>query len=183
MREREIINSLIHSAFEYGETFDMDERDIFETLKEIGITFDDIAEYVHGVQNMSDVMIDTFSEEMHFYWNLYKNWSEIKNADDQLVDLTVGNCRVGDLCFDLVVRDYDGNMHLAYDLYVGGVDTGYGYGRNNYPYDYDDGGSWDMKWVSRCGFEKFRETAENDLREYILERGHLGRAKEELHIW
>lgn len=54
----------------------------------------------------------------------------------------LGNLYIGDLCFDLVLRDHEGDtgVVLDADLYVGGVDTGYGYTRTNQlPYDERDG--------------------------------------------
>ena len=56
----------------------------------------------------------------------------------------IGCVRVGDLCFDLLISyDQHGKMFLAYDLYVGGVDTGYGCTASDYPYDYAEGGNFE----------------------------------------
>ena len=44
----------------------------------------------------------------------------------------VGCVRTGNLCFDIT----DWGVHLWFDLYVGGVNTGYSYGAHGYPYDY-----------------------------------------------
>lgn len=47
--------------------------------------------------------------------------------------LTIGCARVGDVCFDINLRDYrnetgdSDDIYLACDLYVGGIDDGYGY--------------------------------------------------------
>lgn len=49
------------------------------------------------------------------------------------------------------------------DLYVGGVDTGYGYGVDNYPYDYCDVASF--TWNENVSNDEFKK----DLEEYIEE--------------
>ena len=46
----------------------------------------------------------------------------------------VGNVRVGNICFDIMQLDDDASLWV--DCYVGGVDSGYGYGEDMYPYDY-----------------------------------------------
>lgn len=53
----------------------------------------------------------------------------------------IGAVKIGSLCYDLVERE--GNDENDYpvlygDLYVDGVDTGYGYSDNDVPYDFDD---------------------------------------------
>ena len=51
--------------------------------------------------------------------------------------------RIGTLCFDLIERKGKRDKNYLYaDLYVGGIDTGYGYGKDDYPYTYVD-------WISR----------------------------------
>ena len=55
---------------------------------------------------------------------------------------------------------------MWFDLYVGGVDTGYGYGADNYPYDYCDVASFswndDLTDVTDDDFKR-------ELEEYIEE--------------
>lgn len=46
----------------------------------------------------------------------------------------VGRVTVGDLCFDFIVREDNDEIVLDYDWYIGGIDDGYGYGKDNYPY-------------------------------------------------
>lgn len=108
----------------------------------------------------------------------------------------IGSARLGNLCFDIL----NWGNHLWFDLYVGGVDTGYGYsdreGFKNYPYDFADSVSfrWDED-VSEVSIEEF----EKDLSEYIEEHinsyeGYvtdigampvdlIGKANENLQLW
>lgn len=47
--------------------------------------------------------------------------------------LTIGCARTGDVCFDINLRDYrnetgdSDDIYLSCDLYIGGIDDGYGY--------------------------------------------------------
>jgi hypothetical protein len=106
----------------------------------------------------------------------------------------VGCVRVGDLCFDLLARMDDNceKWHLSYDLYVGGVDTGYGYSdRNsefkNYPYDYAEGGDFEdgLIWMT---YEEFQQYAEQEFEKFILTWQYDGaslveKANEPLKMW
>lgn len=123
-----------------------------------------------------------------FYWRLTeKEWDDYRNNYDNdyysSMD-SIGQCRVGDLCYDLINRDYcENGFYLDYDLYVGGVDFGYGYTSNGYPYDYADGGGWSMKEIKGLSFEEFKKKAEKDLLEYIIKTDYLDKATQPLHIW
>ena len=112
-----------------------------------------------------------------FVWNLPdNNWNNREQLDDY-----IGCCRVGNLCFDLFVR-CDDVPYLSYDCYVGGVDNGYGYGKDGYPYTYRDGGDWDSL-LPELSKESFIATAEKRFRKFIT-ANHLTReANDELHIW
>lgn len=102
-------------------------------------------------------------------------------ADDYL-----GNCRIGDTCFDFVLRHYsedNGDWSLDYDLYVGGRDTGYGYGENNYPYDYLDGGSWPLEKIENMTYTEFVNMAEKDMQEFIVKSKCVDEASKPLNIW
>ena len=106
----------------------------------------------------------------------------------------VGCVRVGDLCFDLVARMDDNceKWHLSYDLYVGGVDTGYGYSSRNselldYPYDYAEGGDFDdgMIWMT---YEEFKKYANEEFEKFIAtwpykEASLVEKANKPLNIW
>lgn len=108
----------------------------------------------------------------------------------------IGSTRVGNLCFDIL----NWGNHLWFDLYVGGVDTGYGYScreeYKDYPYDYADSCSfrWDED-VKDTSLEEFQK----ELTEYIEEHiekleGYvtdikamavslIDKANEELQLW
>ena len=90
-----------------------------------------------------------------------------------MVDQYVGHVIVGDICVDIIIRDYgDEEEKLAYsfDLYVAGEDTGYGYkdleDGSVLPYDYAEG---DDMWVSDLpeDFATFKKQAEELLTWYI----------------
>lgn len=104
---------------------------------------------------------------MKFKWKLLPEFERYKRnqkkyEQDSGSGEFVGFVRVGNLCFDIL----DWGNHLWFDLYVGGVDTGYGYGVDNYPYDYCDVASFTWKDnltdVSNDDFKK-------ELEEYIEE--------------
>ena len=109
-----------------------------------------------------------------------------------LADDYVGCVRVGDLCFDLVLRDYD-RLVLTFDMYVGGVDSGYGYSNKCedtpfYPYDYADGWNWPDTCIhlSYPGFKLFAEETFKDYIQnsaYTVTHSLIERAKEPLHLW
>lgn len=116
----------------------------------------------------------------------FENCKKDMETGDHIDDY-IGAVRVGNLCFDLVLRgcdDTNGSI-LTYDLYVGGVDTGYGY-KNDYPYDYDDGGSF--KGIEEMDYHEFVTYAEKAMSEYIMESKYaladlVEKASEPLNIW
>ena len=127
--------------------------------------------------------------------------NDIIESDDY-----VGCVRVGDLCFDLLVRtDGEDKWWLSYDLYVGGVDTGYGYSDvvrakkiyngepydepkdPQYPYDYAEGGDFEGTMISMT-YEDFQKHAEAEFKKYIKtwpykEVSLIKKANEPLNIW
>jgi len=113
----------------------------------------------------------------------------------------VGCVRVGSLCFDLTVRDFDddGNFVLCYDLYVGGINNGgimedgdepYGWSKiiEDYPYEEAEGGDFEDSMIS-VSYEDFQKIAETAMTEYIdhsayTEKFNLTeRASEPLIVW
>ena len=106
----------------------------------------------------------------------------------------VGCVRVGELCFDLMARmdDKCEKWYLSYDLYVGGVDTGYGYSDRsselkNYPYDYAEGGDFEdgLIWMT---YEEFQQYAEQEFEKFITTWPYDGaslveKANEPLKMW
>lgn len=104
---------------------------------------------------------------MKFKWNLQPEFERYKTnqrnyKQEEGSGEYVGSVRTGNLCFDII----NWGNHLWFDLYVGGVDTGYGYGADNYPYDYCDVASFswndDLTDVSDDNFKR-------ELEEYIEE--------------
>lgn len=96
----------------------------------------------------------------------------------------VGAVHVGDLCFDLSLIDRTDTepLYIQYDLYVGGVDSGYGYSESGYPYDYFDGGCF-YNDVIDMPYADFQSMAEKELTEFIDAEGFRAKANEHLHIW
>jgi hypothetical protein len=114
----------------------------------------------------------------------------------------LGSVRVGDLCFDLLTKfNTNNDMVLAYDLYVGGIDTGYGYSNPNkfnpekykeeddYPYDYVSGLEFGDSCISMC-YEKFQKFAEAEFEHFVIVENEsyklaslIEKANEELKVW
>lgn len=102
----------------------------------------------------------------------------------------VGAVRVGDLCFDLTLIDLENDepFYLQYDLYVGGIDSGYGYSGSAYPYDYFDGGCFG-KNALELSYADFKIMAEKVLTDYINKNDNsetynlIQKANEPLNIW
>ena len=129
---------------------------------------------------------------MVFNWNDFKEENfnvaceELKGSDFN--EVFIGAVRVGDLCFDILTREYNEKLYLDYDLYVGGVDTGYGYA-DDYPYDYCSGGSFAVACAD-MSYEEFKAYAENIMKECIEKENAIyehtsliDKANEELNIW
>lgn len=100
----------------------------------------------------------------------------------------IGCARIGDLCFDLVLREYNNEFVLDYDLYVGGVDDGYGYGKDNYPYTEGGGGTFEDSLIS-MSYDDFVKQAEEAFTDYIYHSNYsaeynlVDKANEPLHTW
>lgn len=100
----------------------------------------------------------------------------------------IGAVRVGDLCFDILTREYNNKLYLDYDLYIGGVDTGYGYA-DDYPYDYYGGGSFDESCID-MKYDEFVSYAEKTMKEFIeneesayTHASLIEKANDELNMW
>lgn len=116
--------------------------------------------------------------EFQFVWYLTENdWGDRMNEIDEYI----GCCRVGNLCFDILVR-CDETTYLSYDCYIGGVDDGYGYGIDDYPYTYGDGGDW-YSLLEEKSLAEFRELAEEEFSDFITENHLEDKANEPLHVW
>lgn len=129
---------------------------------------------------------------MKFNWNDFTEKSfevacEMLKENEHDEDF-VGSVRIGDLCFDILTREYNDKLYLDYDLYVGGVDTGYGYS-DDYPYDCAGGGSFDESFVN-MNYEEFKVYAEKIMGNYIRNEENtythvslIEKAEAELNIW
>lgn len=98
---------------------------------------------------------------MKFKWNIADEhrWDRYKKEQGEEESDSgnyIGSVRAGDLCFDIL----EWGNHLWFDLYVGGVDTGYGYGADGYPYDFFDvlGFAW---------YDKIRDTTDAEFKEQV----------------
>lgn len=140
---------------------------------------------------------------MKFVWDMEENdWEEFANAIDRgAFDVAysagefLGCCRVGDLCFD--IRAWNGGEWTGwgYELFCGGVDTGYGYSTkeskynqvNGYPYDEVDYGEFPIE-LATCSLEEFQKHAEVIFEEFIKTTNYsnadlIAKANEPLHEW
>lgn len=125
---------------------------------------------------------------------LYTKLRENDIDDDEYC----GSIRVGDLCFDIILHTsiyWDSNeldptdSYVCGDLYIGGVDSGYGYGNDNYPYDYSsDGADMSVKeFLNLITYEewktKFEELAMETIERNNEHYGTVAKANEPLHVW
>jgi len=151
-----------------------------------------------------------------FVWEMDENrWKKFADALNrgayktaQKVGECLGYCRIGDLCFD--VRAWNGGEWAGwgFELYCGGVDTGYGYSAEDafkkkeykdkwdvpdeelYPYDEVEYGEFSdsMAGYTMKEFQKRAEEAFRDLiiykRDSYLDLADLvEKANEPLHVW
>lgn len=137
---------------------------------------------------------------MKFLWMMsekdYKDYRKHQHEfDDKEIEGTyIGALRAGDLCFDIL----NWGNHLWFDLYVGGVDTGYGYsskeGFKGYPYDFCDSVSFCNKTdVQNISFEDFKKMIGKFVQEHLAENSSydvkgkhidlLKKANSKLKMW
>lgn len=112
----------------------------------------------------------------------------------------IANVRCGELCFDLVERETGDTDKPEYtlfaDLYVGGINTGYGYGKNDYPYDFmhDVGCTWSISNFEHMTITAFKQFIASELTACIhkektahgtnnCEHNLLEKANMPLHEW
>lgn len=178
-------------------------------------------EFVEEIKRNSYVFIQDYDSHIQyelktielplaFNWNGLREsvWAKYRANSKTLGDGEyIGNCRVGELCFDLITHTNfeETGYNLTFDLYVGGVDTGYGYSKKEamysgayadvhnipenekYPYDYADGASFDGL-CDQMSYEEFKAMAEKRFVQFIAESKYekadlLAKAKEPLHMW
>lgn len=114
---------------------------------------------------------------MKFVWEISeKDWDNYPKLMKECSDFdgmvntagVVGNCRIGDLIFDIRAwGDYKHGCGLGYELFVGGVDTGYNETFDGYPYDIVE--EYDEFPISVLGMklEEFEKMAEPVFEKFI----------------
>lgn len=126
-------------------------------------------------------------------WDRYPAWINACVDGDGIVNTAgvVGCCRVGNLVFDIRAWGQMPNkVGLGYELYVGGVDNGYNWTSDGYPYDLvDDYGEFpidviemdlkDFESMAEKVFEKFI----NDVATRYKHADLIAKANEPLHVW
>ena len=150
---------------------------------------------------------------MNFVWDMNeKDWNKFTNAvkrnDFDLAYMEgeyLGCCRVGDLCFD--IRAWHGGEWAGwgFELFCGGVDSGYGYSSREamangkykdkydvpdellYPYDEVDYGEFPAEFAS-YSLTEFQRKAEPIFEELIRTSNYdgadlLAKAEEPLRVW
>ena len=152
---------------------------------------------------------------MKFVWEMdEEKWENFADAIDRdAFDVAysegefLGSCRTGDLCFD--IRAWNGGewSGWGFELFCGGVDTGYGYSQREalatgkykdkwdvpeeleYPFDEVDYGEFPAGFSS-YSLKEFQEKAEPVFEEFIKEKSVtyseadlIAKANEPLHIW
>lgn len=95
----------------------------------------------------------------------------IDGIKTNLQGIGIGQVQIGDLMVDFVLReDTDENSVLDYDVYIGGLDAGYGYTeKNKIPYDYCGGGTVinSNNIDDFTSISKFKEITIKEINEYI----------------
>lgn len=115
---------------------------------------------------------------LNYVWSLSDDdW----DSRDRIFDY-IGSCRVGNLCFDVLIRNDERRAYLSYDCYIGGIDDGYGYGKDGYPYTYGDGGDWDTLFPD-FSKEEFQAFAEETFSDFIVANHLEHKATEEFREW
>jgi hypothetical protein len=103
-------------------------------------------------------------------WDDFQIENFLKDTEREYPLDCIAQVRTGNLCFDLVERENEPKGFCLWtDLYVGGEDTGYGYGINDYPYDFCDDVCHMYESKEFCGMEidSFKAKIEEKLNELI----------------
>ena len=150
---------------------------------------------------------------MKFVWDIdEEKWSAFAKAINEENFLAaydegdyIGCCRVGDLCFD--IRAWNGGEWTGwgFELFCGGVDSGYGYSSREamatgkykdkydvpdellYPYDEVDYGEFSAEFAS-YSLAEFQRKAEEVFKQFIADCNYdtvdlIVKANEPLHVW
>lgn len=119
---------------------------------------------------------DSFTEEN------FNKLMQYYARNDSNERMYFGSVRVGDLCFDILSGDDD---YIDGDLYIGGVDDGYGYSilEEGYPYTFSFDGA-DVKRCELSTYEEYKKMFEERATEAIEHSPEwIKKAKQELHVW
>lgn len=132
--------------------------------------------------------------------SLLEGWLETtreSNGRDEYGYFIV-SIRSGALCYDLTVRKIENSFYLYAELYVGGVDTGYGYGKlskdgeYDYPYDYYEEADckWEVNKIINEDVDSLLKIIEKELEAKITEKSEeyeycslIDKANEALKVW
>ena len=71
----------------------------------------------------------------------------------------IGQLKFANICFDFIVRPYDDAPMLTADMYVFGIDSGYGKTEDGIPYSYEDGIDFDEPLVYELSLDEFKSLA------------------------
>lgn len=115
----------------------------------------------------------------------FENYCAKIESGDLFADEYVGCVRVGELCFDLVLRELEKDrLTLTFDLYVGGVNSGYGYSKiePEYPYDEADGEAFSDDCTGMT-YAEFQAMAIGKFENYIQIKHLEDKADMPLHKW
>lgn len=115
---------------------------------------------------------------MDWYWEKgqEKNiieWLHSLNTMSEPEEDYLCNVRSGELCFDLIVREDElGEYKLFTDLYVSGIDTGYGQSETGKPYDFfgDIGYTFDIHDFRGMNLDQFKTFISEKLTSEILSK-------------
>lgn len=140
---------------------------------------------------------------------LEKWMDDVKNNEKNEETYFIVSLRCGALCYDLSEKHVYGDDYLYADLYVGGVDTGYGYAKPDrekvdygsskyptrdydYPYDYCEEASmfWKVEDLKQYDMDSLLEKIEHDLEEKIMDKDGeyeycslINKTNEEMKVW
>lgn len=116
-----------------------------------------------------------------------EKYDQMQKGINNIWDDCYGNVRIGEICFDVVLRSVDDNVIICFDCYIANKE---GYAEKQMPdgtwlqYDYADGFDIEDTTLSYKDFVRF---AEKRMTDYI-NNGNYGyllkeKANKELLIW
>lgn len=159
-------------------------------------TTDECEEYLNGKWKLLNYfgihydLGDAFIFDFNWDGFTKEKYNDVKNNIDKYEDEYIGCVRVGELCIDVLIRNYyedDKDKYaFSFDVYVANEDTGYGY-RNGIHYDYAEGEDIDDLNLS---YEDFVSCSENVLSDFLERNNRIGhtyslieKANKPLFIW